>query len=82
MESMSTEKTRAPSFASNAASGRPTTSDLCIYHQQVLVPPAKFNVIPVYHGDGLAVCTVTIMEDLVVHSDVFQAFYNSERRAG
>ena len=29
MESMSTEKTRAPSFASSAANGRPTTSDLC-----------------------------------------------------
>ena len=28
IESISTEKTRAPSFASNAANGRPTTSDL------------------------------------------------------
>jgi hypothetical protein len=30
MESMSTEKTRAPSLASRAASGLPTTSDLNI----------------------------------------------------
>ena len=28
IESMSTEKTRAPSLARSAASGRPTTSDL------------------------------------------------------
>jgi len=28
MESISTDKTRAPSFARRAASGRPTTSDL------------------------------------------------------
>jgi hypothetical protein len=28
---MSTEKTRAPSFARSAASGRPTTSDLDVY---------------------------------------------------
>jgi hypothetical protein len=28
IESISTEKTRAPSFARRAASGRPTTSDL------------------------------------------------------
>ena len=34
MESMSTEKTRAPSFASRAASGRPTTSELEIMHEE------------------------------------------------
>lgn len=31
IESMSTENTRAPSFARRAASGRPTTSDLFIH---------------------------------------------------
>lgn len=38
VESMSTEKTRAPSFASNAARGRPTTSDLCSYISQCWYP--------------------------------------------
>ncbi|KAF9004244.1 hypothetical protein BDQ17DRAFT_1325640 [Cyathus striatus] len=35
MESIMTERTRAPSFASTAASGQPTTSDLHIRGQQV-----------------------------------------------
>ena len=40
MESMSTEKTRAPSFASSAASGRPTTSDLCEINRWCYPVPA------------------------------------------
>lgn len=71
IQSISTDKTRAPSFASSAANGRPTTSDL---H-----PSVSFSCIwglkrdiPVDDGDDLSSSSITIVEHLVVHTQMFQ----------
>lgn len=79
MESMSTEKTRAPSFASSAARGRPTTSDLA---RVIGVGDAVGrDFVPVDHCDSLAVGAVPVWQERVVHLDVFKAFDGCERCA-
>jgi hypothetical protein len=71
IQSMSTDKTRAPSFASSAANGRPTTSDL-----PRLVSSSRNEMrerdIPVDDGDDLSSSSITIVEHLVVHTQMFQ----------
>ena len=77
---MSAENTRAPSFASSAASGRPTTSDLCgrVSHRAHLYSEHSK---PVNDSDGFAVSSVAVREEGVIHSGVFQTLYDSKRRA-
>lgn len=75
---MSTEKTRAPSLARSAASGRPTTSDLgvvkgCTTHR---------CDIPIDDGNSAAIGTVAVREERVVHADAFEGFHDAERRTG
>lgn len=78
-ESMSTEKTRAPSFARSAASGRPTTSDLSDY--QVGKWKAWGGNAPVDYGDGPAVCAVAVWQERIVYSDTLERFDYAQRRA-
>lgn len=77
MESMSTEKTLAPSLARSAARGRPTTSDLGTMSGMTTLLTLK--VVPVDDGDGLAICTVTIRQEVVIHSSIFEAFDDGKR---
>ena len=79
VESISTENTRAPSFASSAARGRPTTSDLV---KQINVSKEKENVrysSPVNNGDSLPICSITIRQDSVIDPDMFETFDDGQR---
>jgi len=79
IESMSTENTRAPSFASNAARGRPTTSDLQWVYR---CPSLSFfsNSLPIDNGDHPSVGPITVRQDPVIHPGVLEAFHDRERR--
>lgn len=90
VESMSTEKTRAPSFARSAASGRPTTSDLdpSRGEQRSAGDTGGYRLTwwdvdaPVYDCDGAAVCAVAIRQERVVDPDALERFHDAEGRAG
>lgn len=79
MESISTEKTRAPSLARSAARGRPTTSDLGTMSGMATLVTLK-NV-PVDDGDGFAICTVPVRQEVIVHPSILEAFNDGQRRA-
>ena len=67
IQSISTDRTWAPSLASKAAKGRPTTSELILARTgDTLVD------LPVDHCDNLSACSVTVFKHLVVDSDVLQ----------
>jgi hypothetical protein len=68
MESISTEKTRAPSFARSAASGRPTTSDLVVARVVPMVAAVEMYA-PVDHGYGATIGAVAVWQKRVVHPD-------------
>lgn len=77
VQSISTLRTRAPSFASNAARGRPTTSDL--FRQYRLTKEVRSNP-PVNDGDDLPSRPIPVLEHLVVHAKMFEHFDDSQRR--
>jgi len=80
IESISTESTRAPSFANNAARGRPTTSDLrrvCWCRS----PSHRSYHPPVDNGDNPSIGPVSIWQDPVIHPHVLETFHDRERRA-
>jgi len=60
IESISNEKTRAPSFARRAPSGRPTTSDLVVGPLVVPMVAAGKGYAPVDDGYGAAVGPVAV----------------------
>ena len=68
IESISTEKTRAPSLARRAASGRPTTSDLGVAWVVPMVTAEELYV-PVDDGHGAAIGAVAVWQERVVHPD-------------
>ena len=76
IQSISTDRTWAPSLASKAARGRPTTSELIL---------ARFGDVwanlPVDHCDDLSACSVTVFEHLVVDSNVLQDLEDGKRCA-
>jgi len=81
IESMSTENTRAPSFASNAARGRPTTSDL---RRVRVVDVHHFyatQTSPIDNGDDPPIGSIAVRQDPVIHPHVFEAFHDREGRA-
>jgi hypothetical protein len=77
-QSISTDKTLAPSLANKAASGRPTTSDLFINTS----PTMKWNDIPIDNGDNLSPGPISIIQHLVVDSQMLKYFDNSEWSTG
>jgi hypothetical protein len=69
IESMSTDNTRAPSLASSAARGLPTTSDLKKLCKRIHQP---FGMsVPIYHCNSLAIGAVSIGENFVINSNGF-----------
>jgi hypothetical protein len=58
MESMSTENTRAPSFANNAARGLPTTSDLVKYVK--IYSGTRRKSEPVDNSYDPSICFITV----------------------
>ena len=77
MESISTENTRAPSFANKAARGRPTTSDLQRFHS-CRSPLAHFSRLPIDDSDNPSISPVPVRQDAVIHSGMFEAFHDRE----
>ena len=76
LQSISTERTWAPSLASKAAKGRPTTSEL------ILARSGDIRAdLPVDHCDDLSACSVTVFEHLVVDSNVLQDLDDGKRCA-
>ena len=81
MESISIDRTRAPSFESNAARGRPTTSDLKRY--SILVQFFQmWRTKPVDYGNCFTVRPVAIRQNFVVDANILEAFYDRQRRTG
>ncbi len=74
MESMSTEKTLAPSLESSAANGLPTTSDLGRPQKEVWV--GLSISLPVNNGYSLSIGSITVREKCIVDPNIFQAFHN------
>jgi hypothetical protein len=68
IESISTEKTCAPSFARRAASGHPTTSDLVVTRVVPMVAAEELYA-PVDDGHGAAIGAVAVWQERVVHPD-------------
>lgn len=81
IESISTENTRAPSFANNAARGRPTTSDLQLVLSVSHSLPPHSNRVPVDNGDHSSISSITVRQDSIIHPGVLEAFHDRERRA-
>lgn len=86
---MSTENTRAPSFANNAANGRPTTSDLVKFsslsHEHQPNHPAASTWgyhSPINNSHSLPIRAIAIRQYLIIHPNIFQTFHDGERRAG
>lgn len=77
---MSTEKTRAPSFARSAASGRPTTSDLRGCARGAAAE--RDGDVPVDDGDSAAVGAVAVRQERIVHADALEGFYDAQRCTG
>lgn len=83
------EKTRAPSFARSAASGRPTTSELKENEKDQTAPmilktkesAQNQSLVPIDHGNSLPISTVAVLQDCVIHADVLEALYDSKRCA-
>lgn len=91
IESMSTENTRAPSLARRAASGLPTTSELDHDSRQKIrqkktPPPSTVNSTvgssPIDNSDDLPIRTISIRQDLIVHTDILQALDDGQGGAG
>ena len=53
-----------------------------VRNQSVVLSCASVDALPVDHCNGLAICTVSVREDLVIHSDMLKAFYDGERSTG
>jgi hypothetical protein len=81
MESISAEKTLAPSFARSAARGRPTTSDLCDILGDHSLDTDCARALPIDHGHCPPVCTIAICKDFVIHSNILEAFDDAEGSA-
>jgi hypothetical protein len=64
LQSISTDRTRAPSFASKAAKGRPTTSDLSNQYDRYI--SSYVRNVPVDNGDNLSSSPITVIQHLVV----------------
>ena len=88
MESMSALKTRAPSFASKAARGRPTTSELRRRTQReddqagsYDVGEYRITISPVDDEDRASIGTVAVREQGVINATMLECLHDRQGRA-